>query len=752
MLPKLTIKALISTTILSLFLPSEIFAQTAPLFDQIPNFQELWSTPDGDNYSSLLFNQIFGPLFPSDGQPNKATLLSTVVGIVNGVFLGIAVILFLYNVIVATLQTAHEGTLFGGRYSSLWVPLRILFAFLLLVPAPGLSGYNIIQSSVAWLVKGSTVAASELWRLGASELISGKIPIVNYGSELDPELFKVVYRNQLCVSIANYQLSEAGSHLRVEFEKYTTPKKTNFLSQIGDKQEGICGSYSLPKVPEYIQKLPQEFSSTLETEFRNLHLEILNGLLGQVNQLIENQWAQFVVNSEGIDDFSGSIQSILNDLNATLAEGNTRINLLITGSNNTDGSARRVLRDYIVGANCDGEITNGSGGDDCRSSSWITAGNWYMTIARLNSEVIGLLKASIGATDTKYINDQKNSLNKTIVEVADEVSGFQRFFGSVNSNKYLSLEETHKIWATFNRELENSILKLSASGYEIPETLLEASATPGGGGLLGKVWQVAFANGVNSMIENLSPSKWGNDPIVGIVNIGNWYLDVAGILILGSAVSSIFAGSISTTITFLIAGPLAAIGISLSFILPLLPFFLWIIGIASYFLLVVEAIIGSTLWLLAHFRMDGDGLSGNFGQGGWLILLSLLLTPSLMVIGYFVGMILFKITTNLLDLGFYFAMSALVNASPIVGIFGLIATGFLLVIAYIAIIERSFSLIIQFPSRILLWIGGNVDLSGGQELSNIQTGGRVFTTSIQSGISQLKGVFSGGKSKGISGQ
>ncbi|MCY4445067.1 MAG: hypothetical protein OXC02_01190, partial [Rhodobacteraceae bacterium] len=69
---------------------------------------------------------------------------------------------------------------------------------------------------------------------------------------------------------------------------------------------------------------------------------------------------------------------------------------------------------------------------------------------------------------------------------------------------------------------------------------------------------------------------------------------------------------------------------------------------------------------------------------------------------------------------------------------------FLLVIAYIAIIERSFSLITHFPNRILMWIGGDVDLSHSEEYSRIQSGGRILSSSVRGGITQLNGKLQGG--------
>jgi len=722
----------------------EALPQSTFIENGISQFGDYFSTPYGDTYSSMLLNQLFGPIFPTPGNERTATLFSRLIGVINLAVIGVAGVILFYNIVVALLQTAHEGIIFGGRFSSLWAPIRILLAIALLLPVPGLGGYNLIQSSVAWLVKGSTVMASELWKFGAEELISGDIPMVVSGSKLDPEVFKTIYRNQLCAKLANYQLEVAGSPTRIEFQENVHENHTIYISYLGERDEGICGSYSLPAVPSYITRLDPVYAMPITHEFNQLHREVLNSLIQQINLIINQQWSAFVDESEQPPEITPDIQRIFTDVNLRLANGNDNIRELVTGNELQEGSARRIIQDYIGGSNCNAPNSLEGGYSQCSGEGWLGAGNWYMTIARLNTELTGLLKASLGASESTYINNEANNLNRSIVQETDEIGFFGRLFGTVDEGKYLHLAETGRIWNVLNTNMERATISLATSGFLIPDSILGIT-TNGEGGLLGKIWKVGFVGGIESMIANLSPSRWSDDPIIGVVNIGHWYLDAAGALIVGSSVASLLASSVSTTVTFLIAGPLVAVGISLSFILPLLPFFFWIVGIASYFLLVVEAVVASSLWALAHFRMDGEGLSGNFGQRGWLILFGLLSTPPLMVLGYFVGMILFKTTTGLLDTGFYFAMGALVNSSPIVGIFGLIATGFLLVMAYIAIIERSFSLIVEFPKRVLSWIGGDMELPYGSEYQKFEAGGKAFSSSMGRGFSQ----FGGGISRGM---
>ena len=421
---------------------------------------------------------------------------------------------------------------------------------------------------------------------------------------------------------------------------------------------------------------------------------------------------------------------------ARLASGNREILRIAGGAN----PAREIVETYITGGDC-GKAQAGTA--ECSGEGWIGAGNWYMLIARLNSETTGLLRASVSARESGYVGDNLNRLNRVVVLESDSPGWFRRNFGGVDEGKYLHLEEAARIWRAAEAELERSTSRLAAYGFPLPGSAAAAASGNSSAGLIGQIWNISFAEGVKSMIENLSPSRWGEDPIIGIVNMGNWYLDVAGSLMFGSAAVSVVSESLANTTVFLIAAPLAAIGVTQSFILPLLPFFYWVFAVIGYFLLVAEAVVASSLWALGHFRLDGEGISGEAGRRGWLLLLSVTLTPTLMIVGYFIGIALFRIMTGLIDIGMFYAMSALTSASPLVAIFGLIASGALVIVAYVAVIEQSFSLVSEFPARALAWIGGDASLGDGPIRSRMLGSAGSVASAIGAGVSRLRGSIGG---------
>ena len=713
-----------------------------------PNFTasigDLFATEFGDLNSSVLLNQVFGPLFPSAAADAGATVFSALIGFVNLSVLAIAGVLFLYNAAAGVLQSAHEGELLGRRWSSLWAPIRLLLAVSMLFPIPGLGGYNAIQAGTAWLVRGATAMASEVWSGSARIVLDGGVPIAGPAARPDGALFKSAYRNQLCARIANHQFAAAGSPLRVALAEEDAGGTVEIVSRIGSKRDGVCGSYSIPRPPDYIAKYG-DGAAALEQAFRGVHADVLEILLRRADAILDRQWPALVSGSGTLPDITADIAAAMEAAGARLAEGNNEILGIVAGSGNGAGAAREVVEAFISGTGCRGP--GGPGSADCAGQGWIGAGNWYMLVARLNSETAGLLQARVSARESGYIGEELTRLNRAVAIEADSPGWIARVIAGVDADKYLHTEEALRIWSAGNAELDRSTARLAAYGFPLPASAAAHAAGPGRAGLIGRIWAVSFAGGVEDMINNFSPSRWGDDPLVGIVNMGNWCLDVAGSLLFGSAAVSLFSDSIANTAVFLVAAPLAAIGVTLSFVLPLLPFFYWVFAVIRYFLLVAEAVVASSLWALGHFRMDGEGISGAAGARGWLMLLSLTLTPTLMIVGYIVGIALFRIMSGLIDAGMFYAMSALTRASPLVAIFGLIASGALVVVAYIAVIERSFSLVSEFPSRTLAWVGGEAALDDAPAKSRISSGAGSVAAAIGSGAARLRNSVAGGTAR-----
>ena len=81
-------------------------------------------------------------------------------------------------------------------------------------------------------------------------------------------------------------------------------------------------------------------------------------------------------------------------------------------------------------------------------------------------------------------------------------------------------------------------------------------------------------------------------------------------------------------------------GIIIAYVLPMIPWVMWMAGVCGWIILVCEAMIAVPLWMLAHMTVGGDGLHGRAIEG-WSLLFNVVFRPTLMVIGLFLGYFVF---------------------------------------------------------------------------------------------------------------
>ena len=83
----------------------------------------------------------------------------------------------------------------------------------------------------------------------------------------------------------------------------------------------------------------------------------------------------------------------------------------------------------------------------------------------------------------------------------------------------------------------------------------------------------------------------------------------------------------------------------------MIPWVMWIAGIAGYLILVCEAMVAVPLWMLAHLTFEGDGLHRR-GFAGYELLFNILFRPVLMLIGLFLGYFIFTCISWLIRMSF----------------------------------------------------------------------------------------------------
>lgn len=748
----------------TLMMVSQAVAQATP-GGSLPtpsDYGDLFGTRTGDAYSSVLLNELFGPLFPSaalaEGATGNRTVFSSIIGYFNVIILVVGGLMFFYNVTVGVLQSAHEGQVLGQRWSSLWAPIRVLFAVGLLVPVPNYGGYNIAQLGVAYVVKGSTNIASEIWRGSVTLILSGDIPIATSETRYSPDMIRTLYDNASCMALLNYQYATIGSSKRVAYSEVETPvaspingqgvrmaawndpdavptfpryQSTTYVTG-GSRPEspGICGSWYTPDLPAYILRVLDEngpdsaAATSIMDRFAAGHRDIMLYVQNEVNGLVTGSGSGSPIRQDVFDSAILEPAIFTEDLRRISQEANRRMNVLaeelrgIAAGGSGHGSLRQNLLDRISG----GCTTLAGGGDNsnaqpgqCYGEGWIGAGAYYTTLARVNAEINSLTTAQSVATGPTYMTMYGMDQDTFV----DSAGGGGILWGRNSRGELLpSEEEAQRILTRYTELYSRSSYPLAALGFNMSTSDIIDANADAGASTEGFISQIGrwISGGIQTaqagMLSFFDPANSvGKDPMVGLISTGGMLITL-GFALLGASMIGVRVAVVMVPFFSVIF----AAGATLSFVLPLMPFFYWVLGVTGYFLLIVEAIVAVNLWALAHMRMDGDGISGMAGQKGWLMLLALLMTPVLMVFGFLIGMAIFRITSTLISSGMFYAVSGISGgANPLVALIGILAFSIMIVSAYIFLLERSFSLISEFPSRVMQWMGENINIGGGED-------------------------------------
>lgn len=705
-------------------IPGMAFAQAAPPASMTPSgLYETFIEGNGDNFTMLLLQQIFGStIFASaEGGATAPTLFGNIVGYFNAAVLVVGGLMFLNNLATGTLQSAHEGEVMGRNWSSLWAPLRSIMAIALLIPLPNFGGYNTAQVFTAFIVKNATTFASSVWSLSATNVVSGVIPVTAPVATLPKGVVSEMFLIELCSVILNDQFSMGGNASRpdrivkneVDPEWSTRPigevanpgalHQARFsydrVNAEGDIEESqLCGYYQTPAIPDVINNrvsvdddsfdlgtvLGQNGSDTIRQQFINLHTNVMDGISTRMNAAAQSVYAAYK-SGQPVPDISLTLEQALTTSRDQLTTGYGQImNTIGTGSNrNTE--VRQMMVDRISTQCEDGEACSGEG--------WIGAGSWYMLMARLNNEISTLFTAE--------------SEVKSYRTAGGEANNESGWWNRGERNKENALRDEYEAAYDSGVSAFNiAANRMASQGWNIDF----AAATNMADSLTGEEVNVDESRAMNQirniMMRSIQYFVTPNapDPMIGIVNFGQSLVPIGVIAIAADIVAP---GNVLSTI----GGAIATAGATMAIVLPLMPFVFWVMAVTGYFLLVVEAFIAVNLWALGMLKMDGEGIFGPHSRDGWLMILALMFTPVLMVAGFFVGMIIFRITSMIISMGLTMSLAGLfANANILFVIASVFVISVFMTLIYFTVLERSFSLVAEFPSRVLRWMGARADL------------------------------------------
>ncbi|WP_321820811.1 MULTISPECIES: DotA/TraY family protein [unclassified Burkholderia] len=717
------------------------------------------ATPSTDQSIKML-NYVFGSFsqnpFTLSGSPT--TLLGKIFLYLNTFIFFMAALWSTYTITGGVVGTAHEGEFLGKRYSTVWYPIRLVWGAATLVPIFG--GFSLGQAIYMFFVLLSIGAANGITSVGIDSMNDFTSMVsapssVPASSKLDSDLADVLFRNYVC---ANAIASESGSApIQPASQMKSMPIGSGGSSsasasgglvntiglQLGtDSDPTMCGTVSVSANSGQTSSTTLGFSvnsvnyqgitSALHSAVLSAHQTALNALSQTISQAASTWYTQFVQNKTSGTQITpyptAQLQQARQAYNTTVQQALTQA----LQSSQTQAFTSQAIQNM-------------------KSTGWAGLGSWYETFAEANSAMADATKVEFSAAEPTAPDSAW----------ADAVAGIERAKTSqLGASGGAGSDKEQGVMAKVMSYLTDKLCGGMASGTFTNST---------GNVSLGQ----CLLGGTTSLIFRNSGGNQLVDPIIASKNLGD-YLMVSGEILwavgeigatltqsggdnsegfftkmlsnapvvgtgvkLASLIGAIGAAVARVALT--LSGPILVIGMVMSIYIPLIPFITWFSGLLTWLAVIVESIIASPIWSMAHAEGDGEGM-GRRSEHGYLFLLNVMFRAPLMVVAFFVAAASTVIMGTVL---FMFFGPAIANAAgnSVVGLLSIIGYLIILCGTMILIVQTSFNLIHLIPDQVLGWIGGNLGAHLGRELE-----GRTHTVvvagvrSVQSGLMKPGGL------------
>ncbi len=694
-------------------------------------YQTTWSAlSPGNDWAAQVLQSLF-PISNTPGLPGigtAATVIGKMVGQLTGYIMAIAVVFVAYSTILQIHRAAETGRVLSNTTSS-WAPVRLVLALAMMFPLP--SGFSSGQAAVMQVAMwgigmGRAVYTSAIKAIGpdavpiAQPMIPGTKRIVAglMENELCRALINVASNNPNLVPAPQPVRSNTAGNSAISGDYVTWIYGMSTGDDIGSP---VCGSVTLrqpnPGATNYAG-VSVDMAVRQQTALTRV---VQTSIRPAVQDIAQQFWTSRQANS---------LSPLMNTMVSATADYTNQLTAAATAAMQTLRSSMASSDDARGGAL--GLTANQQKMSDL---GWTSAGAYYVEIARLNGQTLSLLSAvpTVGAPSYQGLGPSLGSDLAPLVQSA----------------------------LAFQTKLNNYVQTADATDAAGGNSELFSGATPGGDGA-STIEQVSRSLRLNERVLNaittaMSPSTgtgW-TDPFGALINLGQTLtltalsaLGLAAVLAsttatagvavwnvltlnwaaAGAAVSGHLVMSFLGTPIFYGLMCMLVPGLLIAYVLPMIPFAVWVAGVAGWLILVCEAVIAVPLWMFAHLTFQGEGLHGR-GIEGYSLLFNVLFRPVLMLFGLFLGYFVFSSMSWLMMQGFGIAAGfALSNGWFVTNMLGVIVLVCMFVLMHITLALVAFRLISVVPHQVVKLIGvqpaNRVDMDQfGKDVGMIGTAG-----------------------------
>ena len=398
---------------------------------------------------------------------------------------------------------------------------------------------------------------------------------------------------------------------------------------------------------------------------------------------------------------------------------------------------------------------------------WMRAGMWYFELARIETISAGLVKSMEGSIPTFSNPDEVNiKEGKPSSECTFCGAGIKEMTYSVFAGKLLfDLAYRPEIVsgvAKAGRRAEKAATSSSGLGLDLMDdssllsfswgirSILRGSASDGNVHMSGRT-----VGASQTAASNLAFDAAGvlANPFVTVSEIGEtmkttaivmWFAGLAKYMFLSSneygaratGWGAGFAGMLRGGMEYLFPQIMATTtllftsGISLAYLVPLMPLLTWIMMLGSYLLSVVEAVMGAPLAVVMMATPEGKGIAGTKMQTAIQLLAVAIMNPTLMIIGLVVS---FSVSGILFFLLNTLYRPTLMSAD---GLVKLLFITCLYIFMAMWVCKFCVSIMYKLPQQILDWFATGAGKRLGESID--QGGVESFSQSFDTSVGQMQ--------------
>ncbi|CAE6793394.1 hypothetical protein R70006_04955 [Paraburkholderia domus] len=730
------------------------------------------STDAAVGYLQMIFGNVISNLVsglsPQSASNAPATMLGEAFQYFNSGVLVFGTFILTWVTVFGIANSANDGEVLGKQWSTFYTPIRTVTASALLVPTS--SGFAGIQIILLLIVTWSIGFASNIWTHVANYSIAQSITTeAMYSVANDPNFesnMAAAIRMGACANGVNTALANIMPGSTINLALQTTPTTeqqyggTTYITKIyyadpnwpgsGD----ICGTMTLTdSYPILVNVKNSIFSSNTVSGNTSSNTDTADALRHSIAAARDNFYLQ--VFNDFVPNAVSQISGTALNTGAAKLSATAMANAIASEKTQLNTAVQQSVQQTIQGENSD--FTS-----SLTSQGWVFAASYWTDLGRIKDAVRTSTTSKVAYTAGS------GSLASLIP------GGSMLTAAAAAMNPITGLADALTQAAIAQQPTSPDTSKPSIPPLQSNFTLNDFA--DGDSSVKGTFvhWfnhlGTSLIGGMTSYLNN--PNE---DPVMQVKNLGDWISSFAeGVFLIKTTVHAALAGLTGTASTTwapgasLAAGWLKAatvfftdmfamvspslfmlmyMGYFLGIWLPMVPYYVFAIGVVGWMVFVIEMMAAGVLWCAAHTTPARENSFIGSQMQGYMLVMSGFFRPALMVLGLVASNAVLYPALAYVNASFLARVQA-IQQDSVTGILSI--AGFMLVycIMVSAVFMLVFGLPQTLPDRILRWIGAGVgDLGEQSTMGKIESSASGQSRAAMTTAIAKRGAIEGAKQK-----